>query len=280
MGGVFDGASHQPRNVIVGEVVEDVFAVPAPADEAFGPEHLQALGDRRHADTELFGEGADAMLLMEQAMEDLQTARVSSSPEHASGALGDVFGELRMTLGGVVFPVAISLAPGGPSMHSPTMTVGSNGVNRLLPQSKGVKTKGMGADDELRTTLREKKLRATPARIRVLALLRDRDKPLSHADVVDALDGHGFDRATLYRNLMDFVQVGLAHRENHGDRVWRFALAGGIDQPTHAHVHPHFVCTQCGDMRCLPEQSVAVESLPEHMRNAAIQLRGLCETCT
>ncbi len=136
-------------------------------------------------------------------------------------------------------------------------------------------------DQTLRLQLQRAGLRATAPRLAVLALLQAAGRPLSHLDVTTALAGRGFDRATLYRNLMDLTRVGLARRTEFGDRVWRFQT---LDAAHVADVHPHFVCTTCGEVQCLPSQAVAVSARakgPRALRrgDVEVQLRGVCDRC-
>ncbi|ATB44068.1 zinc uptake regulation protein ZUR [Cystobacter fuscus] len=136
---------------------------------------------------------------------------------------------------------------------------------------------------EYQELLRSSGLRSTAARIAVLRELEAATTPLSHADLVDALKDEGYDRVTLYRNLTDLTEVGLVVRTDLGDRVWRFELkrdaSGGHHDP-----HPHFTCTDCGAVSCLPAKSVRLsptKGLPKSVTDSAvdIQLRGLCDRC-
>src|SRR5579863_2538098 len=61
------------------------------------------------------------------------------------------------------------------------------------------------------TALREAGLRRTGARVAVLARLDAATAPLTHTDVVEMLVRLGYDRATLYRNLMDLGRCGSRH---------------------------------------------------------------------
>jgi Fur family transcriptional regulator, ferric uptake regulator len=136
-------------------------------------------------------------------------------------------------------------------------------------------------DEPSRLQLHRAGLRVTAPRLAVLSLLREAGRPLSHLDVTTALAGQGFDRATLYRNLMDLTRVGLASRTELGDRVWRFQP---VDAAHLAGVHPHFVCTTCGEVQCLPARAVAVSAGrqgPRALRRGDIevQLRGVCDRC-
>lgn len=130
--------------------------------------------------------------------------------------------------------------------------------------------------------LREAGLRATVSRIEVLLLLQSCSSPLSHADVVERLSFGSWDKATLYRNLLDFVRVGLAKRSDLGDHVWRFELIPS--HPEEPHGHPHFICTDCGDVECMPGLTIALrkgEGVPSAVReqDVDVQLRGVCDRC-
>ncbi len=130
-------------------------------------------------------------------------------------------------------------------------------------------------------TLRSASLRATPARLAVLGELLAAPRPLSHAELVAHLGQGRFDRATLYRNLMDLTRAGLVNRVDRGDHVWRFAPAPARH---HDRAHPHFVCVTCGDVECLPTANLAIEQavdMPRAVRSAHVdvQLRGVCDRC-
>ena len=135
--------------------------------------------------------------------------------------------------------------------------------------------------EELRAALRRAGLRATPARIAVLGVLTARGRPMSHAEVVDALEGEARDPTTLYRNLVDLAGAGVLRRTDLGDRVWRFAVEAGSHR---AFDHPHFVCTDCGRVLCLPGAEVRVAAPgegPASVRDGQVevQVRGVCDEC-
>lgn len=133
--------------------------------------------------------------------------------------------------------------------------------------------------DHLRSALRTHGLRATPSRLAVLELVRASDAPMSHGDVADRLASHAWDRATIYRNLTDLVEVGLLRRTDVGDHVWRFEAV----TDDHDSAHPHFVCTECGAVECLPELELAIRrtKAPRALRQRQVEVhvRGLCDAC-
>jgi len=135
--------------------------------------------------------------------------------------------------------------------------------------------------DGLRAAIRGAALRATPSRIATLRTLRAAAVPLSHGEVSQQMADLAFDHATVYRNLIDFVEAGLATRNDVGDHTWRFAASGG----KHASdAHPHFVCTSCGGIECLPGLEVVMSraKAPRSVRQQKIEVhvRGLCDACT
>jgi len=141
---------------------------------------------------------------------------------------------------------------------------------------------GPKAQPSLREVLRDAGLRITQPRIAVLQHLQVTRAPQSHGEMVEALATHGYDAATIYRNLTDLTGAGLLTRINLGDNVWRFELRG----PSKATrpEHPHFVCIECGEVSCLPEVRVKLTPAPGSIRSVVssisdIVIKGQCMRC-
>ena len=135
--------------------------------------------------------------------------------------------------------------------------------------------------DSLRAAIRKAGLRSTAPRVAVLRRLMSVSSPVSHADLIDTLTPEGLDRTTIYRNLLDLTEAGLVQRTDVGDHVWRFELRKSPGDTTR---HPHFTCTDCGTVSCLPEVSLQVKSpkaVPKSLakQRVEIQLRGVCDGC-
>ena len=140
--------------------------------------------------------------------------------------------------------------------------------------------------ESLRSRIRAAGLRATPGRVATLEVLQAASTPLRHADVVERLSAGtdsaplGLDRATVYRNLMDLTDAGLVARTDLGDHAWRFELpAAGPSLE-----HPHFVCTDCGEVACLADVDITIRSgrgSPRSVQRSRVevQLRGTCDRC-
>lgn len=138
---------------------------------------------------------------------------------------------------------------------------------------------------ELRGVIRAAGLRSTAPRVAVLGWLRRARAPLSHGEIAEALAPQGFDRATIYRNLVDLTDAGLLRRIDVGDHVWRFEREGDGGAAKSAKAsHPHFVCVDCGALSCLPEVSVAISPKPGSQRSkigdvSQVLLQGHCGQC-
>lgn len=116
-------------------------------------------------------------------------------------------------------------------------------------------------------------------RLEVLRRLQSTESPMSHADLAKELVPLGFDRATVYRNLNDLVENGLATRVDLGDHIWRFEglRAEDRDGPE----HPHFLCNDCGDIVCLPAMEIPLPAKAARpIRDIQdVVLRGRCISC-
>ena len=145
------------------------------------------------------------------------------------------------------------------------------------PKKVGVK--------EFQLLLRSAGLRSTAPRIAVLEYFHVHAGPNSHAELFKALEDRGFDRATIYRILMDLAEVKILSRTDLGDHVWRFELKKGVGGVEHTEEHPHFVCVDCGEVSCLPGLSFKLDGHGKAPRSVAknkiaVQLKGRCDSCS
>lgn len=112
--------------------------------------------------------------------------------------------------------------------------------------------------EAVRQRLKSAGLRCTAARLTVLQHLVDHRGPKTHAEVADELADKGFDRATIYRNLIELTEASILARVDLGDRMWRFEFLGHDEKHGHDASHPHFVCTSCGEVSCLSDVTVEI----------------------
>lgn len=135
---------------------------------------------------------------------------------------------------------------------------------------------------QLRDRIRAVGLRSTTARIAVLQALEGIVTPITHAELAEKLVPQGYDKATVYRNLMDLTEADMVSRSEHGDHVWRFELRR--EGTEHDADHPHFLCLDCGQVSCLADVTVSITPAPGS-KNSTIDmirevlLKGRCEDC-
>lgn len=136
--------------------------------------------------------------------------------------------------------------------------------------------------EELRAHVRAAGLRGTAARLAVLQHLHEARSPLTHAEVADQLSSRGFDRTTIYRNLVELAEANLLSRVEVGDHVWRFEVRRGAEETPGE--HPHFLCIDCGEVSCLTDVDVQIVSPRGRKRQALgeiteVLLKGHCTRC-
>ena len=131
--------------------------------------------------------------------------------------------------------------------------------------------------DAVADLIRRAGSRATPARIRVLRLLRAAPTALTHNEIEQTLDKPALDRVTLYRVLDWLVASGLAHKSTDSNRIYRFSSAVAGEHTTHI----HFRCEQCGGVFCLDASPPLAPTLPDGFTLSRLDfdLRGRCATC-
>ena len=122
-------------------------------------------------------------------------------------------------------------------------------------------------------------LKNTPGRAVLLDLLVRNETPLTQDEISVKLADSGLNRVSIYRALDSFLQAGLVHRIEAGDRVWKFAFCGCGEQ---GHCHPHFVCRSCGKVECM--QNMKLPHIPVEKNGYIIEgqefyLKGLCPRC-
>lgn len=136
---------------------------------------------------------------------------------------------------------------------------------------------GLRTLKEQRAFLKAHGLRITPHRLLVVQCLAKAQRALSHREVVTALEQHQMDRVTIYRNLTALIDAGIITKHRLHGSVWRFQLPNRGERH---HEHPHFLCTDCGAVSCLPSHAISLRSASiHHLEVTDIELRGRCQNC-
>lgn len=123
-------------------------------------------------------------------------------------------------------------------------------------------------------------LKRTPGRIAMINLLLCTPHPLSQQEIANRLEEVRINGVSIYRSLHAFLQNGIVHRVEGGDRIWRFAICGCGSR---GHCHPHFICSRCGKVECLSGFRMPE---PENLHpgyiveEQEVYLRGRCAGCS
>lgn len=129
----------------------------------------------------------------------------------------------------------------------------------------------------IETLLKGAGFKTTPFRLELLTLLKKRSRPMSAAEIQDALKGPGFDRVTLFRNLQTMAKKGLLEATEFGTGATYYCIGG-------TRHHHHFFCLKCkkvsGIDSCSVEPTIkAAQKGGYVVQNHKLELFGLCPSC-
>lgn len=134
--------------------------------------------------------------------------------------------------------------------------------------------------EKAKSDLRDRGLRVTAPRIAVLKVLAQASRPLSHSELVRELgDDLLSDKATVYRNLVALTDAQILRVATQVGGLTRFELSSRDD----SRAHPHFVCSDCGQVSCLPRAEIPLPkrgTWAKAMKQAAVHFVGQCPDCT
>jgi Fur family ferric uptake transcriptional regulator len=130
--------------------------------------------------------------------------------------------------------------------------------------------------------LSQASLRATKNRMRVLEVIGNNSFPLSAKDIFNTVErSTSINRVTVYRILDLLVDHGVVERISTGGRAFYYGLAPNI----HHRSHPHFYCTECGQMDCLSPETFNVDmkdftkNFPGQIEKVEVRIDGICKNC-
>ena len=129
--------------------------------------------------------------------------------------------------------------------------------------------------------IRDKGLKATPVRLKVLEILLDTRLAYTHTELECAFGK--VDRITLYRVLKDFEEAGLVHKIIDRDGITRFAMCKDTcPHAAHSEDHVHFNCYKCRKMYCLETVHMPILNLPHGFKSEGVNMLilGLCDKCS
>lgn len=127
--------------------------------------------------------------------------------------------------------------------------------------------------------LREQNLKATPARLAILKLFEQTDKPLDVAGIIANLKKKNIiaDQATIFRVINAFTEKGLVKQLNLLEGKFRYELG------SRPH-HHHLVCNQCGVVEDIViNEANLIKKIQTKSKflieRHHLEFFGLCHTC-
>ncbi len=124
-------------------------------------------------------------------------------------------------------------------------------------------------------------LRKTKVREVILEILQKTGRPLSHQEIASKKAVISFDRVTIYRTLETLQKNGLLHKILGMDGVWRFCAHEIHTNKKCAGNHIHFLCRECNQMSCMPEQHLHWITPPKGatINSKQLVVHGICSKC-
>ncbi|MDQ7047802.1 MAG: transcriptional repressor [Sulfurovum sp.] len=112
--------------------------------------------------------------------------------------------------------------------------------------------------------IRDKNIKLTTARVKLLEILKAADKPLCYEEIKNDIS---MDKATFYRNISKFEEEDILNAFESNDKKRYFELK--------LTPHAHFVCVQCNKVECVKNIDIALVNY--EINN--IIINGKCPSC-
>jgi len=101
---------------------------------------------------------------------------------------------------------------------------------------------------------------------------------ISVIELIKRLDSK-INKTTIYRVLDKLEDDGTLHSLLDKDGITWYAKCKGCSKSKHLDLHPHFQCTDCGKIDCLPVE-IHIPKIPNRKITALqILIQGKCESC-
>ena len=119
--------------------------------------------------------------------------------------------------------------------------------------------------EPLNTLFAQHGLKITDARSAILRVLKAARSPMSYEQMKVQME-QAMDKATFYRNIAKFEELGMVHKFESDDRKWYFELS--------TTTHAHFICEACHQITCMDVDLGLVDAEVK-----SIVLKGTCKEC-
>lgn len=133
--------------------------------------------------------------------------------------------------------------------------------------------------NEISALLKSKGLNVTEIRRQLVALLIVPGSALTQKEIEEALERElgSVDRVTLYRNLRVLMEKKVIHQIPMDAQTIKYKLAGPYKKVD----HPHFHCSHCDKLLCMPQVKIAEHMLPGGfvIQSSHLIIEGVCNLC-
>ena len=119
--------------------------------------------------------------------------------------------------------------------------------------------------EPLNTLFAQHGLKITDARSAILRVLKAARSPMRYEQMKVQME-QAMDKATFYRNIAKFEELGMVHKFESDDRKWYFELSTST--------HAHFICEACHQITCMDVDLGLVDAEVK-----SIVLKGTCKEC-
>lgn len=128
--------------------------------------------------------------------------------------------------------------------------------------------------------LERRGIKASPVRVLVLRVIKDKKFPMSVQEIESELDT--VDRSSITRAMTLFHKAGLVHTIPDGSGSMKYEYCRQEDPGTHSDQHVHFHCERCGSTQCFTSIPVPAVQLPAgySATSTTYVVSGLCEECS
>lgn len=131
--------------------------------------------------------------------------------------------------------------------------------------------------DAIAQIMKEKGQRFTSQKKEVLCALRQKPQTVLEILTLVKLKKRSIDKATVYRILTSFKELGLVHEINLGDRETRYELQ-------HDKHHHHLICENCGSIDDISlREDVLLKEVQKQssfkVKNHSLEFFGTCKKC-
>lgn len=121
-------------------------------------------------------------------------------------------------------------------------------------------------------------IRKTKSVKEILHLFEDKNEAISVVHLIELMN-EKMNRTTVYRVLERLEEDGILHSFNGKEGLKWYAKCQGCNHNHHSDIHPHFQCTKCDKVECLPSNIQMPNLENRKIDTIDFFLVGQCAAC-